>query len=50
MKLKKLTKGPYKGQYEGDHGVIYNEDYARRLAPELFKTVKKKAVKSKRTK
>ena len=50
MELIKIKEGPYKGQYEGEHGVIYNEDYARRLAPELFKSVKKKTVKSKRTK
>lgn len=52
MKLTKIESGPHKGQYMGEHGVIYNEDYARRLAPELFTTTKNKAVKksTKRTK
>ena len=50
MKLTKIKNGPYKDQYEGEHGVIYNEDYARRLAPELFKPAVKKSAKPKRKK
>jgi len=48
--LKKITKGPYKGQYEGNWGIVYNEEQARKLNPELFTATKKKAVKSKRNK
>ena len=51
MKLKLIKVGLYKGQYNGEHGVVYNEDYARRLAPELFTVpVKKAPVKKKLTK
>ena len=49
--LKKITKGQYKGQYEGPHGVIYNEELAKKRFPAEFesKPAKKKAA-SKRTK
>jgi len=52
MKLEKIKEGPYKGQYEGNHGIIYNEQEARKLNPELFERPKAKASKpkSKRTK
>lgn len=50
MKLTKIKDGPHKGQYEGNWGIVYNEEQARKLDPELFTTTKKKAVKSKRTK
>ena len=50
MKLTKIKAGQHKGKYEGNHGVVYNEEQARKLAPELFTTAKKKAVKSKRNK
>ena len=50
MELIKIKEGQHKGKYEGSQGVIYNEEQARKLSPELFTTAKKKAVKSKRTK
>ena len=54
MKLTPIKEGPYKGQYEDEIGVIYNEEQAKLKFPEDFKPVKKaakkKAVKSTRTK
>ena len=47
MSLKKLTEGPYKGQYQDEAGVIYNEKLARQKYPSEFPA--KKAAK-KRTK
>ena len=44
--LKKIEDGPYKGQYEGRHGIIYSEEIAKLKFPELFKAPpRKKAVK-----
>jgi len=43
MKLKKIKDGPYKGQYEGEWGVIYSEEIARLKFPNEFKTAGKKA-------
>jgi hypothetical protein len=46
MTLKKITEGPHKGSYLGEHGVIYNEGLARKKFPTEFKAPpKKKAVK-----
>jgi len=43
--LKKITKGPYKGQYVSKIGVIYNEELARKKFPDEFKPAKKTAKK-----
>ena len=49
--MKKITEGPYKGQYEGEHGVIYSEEIARMKFPHEFKSPpKKKAASKKRSK
>lgn len=45
MSLKKITDGPYKGCYEGNHGIIYSEEIARRKFPEQFPPPKKAAKK-----
>ncbi len=51
MKLEKIEDGPYKGQYVGEHGVIYSEELARKKFPSEFKSPpKKKAVKKARKK
>ena len=46
--LKKLTDGPYKGQYESEAGVIYNEELARQKFPDQFKSPPKKKAAKKR--
>jgi len=48
MKLVKIKEGPYKGQYEGNHGIIYNAEEAKKVQPDLFKA--KSKAKPKRTK
>lgn len=51
MKLTRITEGPHKGSYLGEHGVIYDEELARKKFPTEFKAPpKKKAVKKKSAK
>lgn len=47
--LKKITEGPYKGQYKDEIGVIYNEEEARLKFPNELKPPRK-AAKKKATK